>query len=115
MGAFNNHVDIILLFFDHPPTSVDIFYVPNMDKNSNFWTTYPPPLVHVVNEWPLLEKNKTFKKSRNKILNYGKKCCVYCASFFYIKEEESPLCKSIMRAGGWDHFSSLVYDPFSLY
>ena len=35
-GAFNNHVDIILLFFDHPPTSVDSFYVLNVDKNGNF-------------------------------------------------------------------------------
>ena len=24
-GSFNNHVDIILLFFDHPLTSMDIF------------------------------------------------------------------------------------------
>ena len=47
-GAFNNHVDIIFLFFDHPPTSVDIFYALNVDKNGNFWTTYPPPLVHVM-------------------------------------------------------------------
>ena len=32
MGAFNNHVDIILLFFDHQPISVDFFYVLNVEK-----------------------------------------------------------------------------------
>ena len=57
-GSFNNHVDIILLFFDHPPTSVDSFYVVNMDKNDNYWTTYPPPLVHVVFECPLGKSRK---------------------------------------------------------
>ena len=31
-GSFKNHVDIILLFFDHLPTFVDIFYVLNVDK-----------------------------------------------------------------------------------
>ena len=50
-GSFKNHVDIILLFFDHPPTSVDIFYVLNLDKKGNFLTTYPPSVVHVVFEW----------------------------------------------------------------
>ena len=25
LGAFNNQLDIIILFFDHPPTSVDTF------------------------------------------------------------------------------------------
>ena len=36
LGSFNNHVDIILLFFDHPPTSMDIFYVLNVDKFGKF-------------------------------------------------------------------------------
>ena len=36
LGAFNNHVDIISPFFDHPPTSVDIFYVLNVDKFGKF-------------------------------------------------------------------------------
>ena len=54
-GPFNNHVDIILLFFDHPPTSVDIFYVLNVDKNGYFQTTYPPPFVHVVIECPHIQ------------------------------------------------------------
>ena len=33
-ASFNKHVDIILLFFDHPPTptSVDTFYEVNVDK-----------------------------------------------------------------------------------
>ena len=35
-GSFNNHVDIISPFFDHPPTSVDIFYVLNVDKFGKF-------------------------------------------------------------------------------
>ena len=35
-GSFNNHVDIISLFFDHPPTSMDIFYVLNMDEIGKF-------------------------------------------------------------------------------
>ena len=35
-GSFKNHVDIILLIFDHPPTSVDTFYVLNVDKNGKF-------------------------------------------------------------------------------
>ena len=30
-------MDIILPFFDHPPTSVDIFYVLNVDKNDQFY------------------------------------------------------------------------------
>ena len=40
-----------MLIFDHPSTSVDTFYVLNMDKNGKFKTTYPPPLVRVVIEW----------------------------------------------------------------
>ena len=36
MGSFKNHVDIILLFSDHPPTLVDIFYALNVDKNGKF-------------------------------------------------------------------------------
>ena len=35
-SSFKSHMDIILLFFDHPPTCVDIFYVLNVDKNSKF-------------------------------------------------------------------------------
>ena len=35
-GSFKNHMDIILLFFDHPPTLVDNFYVLNVDKNGKF-------------------------------------------------------------------------------
>ena len=44
-GSFKNHVDIILLFFDHPPTSMDIFHVQNVDKNGQIWTKYPHLLV----------------------------------------------------------------------
>ena len=35
-GSFKNHVDIILLFIDHPPTLVDIFYALIVDKNGKF-------------------------------------------------------------------------------
>ena len=35
-GAFNNHVDIILVFLDHPPTPVDISYLVNVDKIGKF-------------------------------------------------------------------------------
>ena len=35
-GSFINHVDMILLFFDHPPTLVDIIYVINVDKKCIF-------------------------------------------------------------------------------
>ena len=35
-GPFNYHVDIILLFFDHPPTLMEIFYALNMDKSGKF-------------------------------------------------------------------------------
>ena len=31
-GLFKNHMDIILLFFDHLPTLVDIFYVLSWQK-----------------------------------------------------------------------------------
>ena len=55
MGSFKNHVDTISLIFDHPPTSVDTFYVLNMDKNCKFLTAHPPPIVHVVFEWPLTQ------------------------------------------------------------
>ena len=50
MGSFKNHVDKILLIFDHPPTFVYTFYVLNVDKNGKFQTTYPPSVVHVVFE-----------------------------------------------------------------
>ena len=52
-GSFKNLVDIILHFNDHSPTSVDIIYVLNVDKNGLFLTTYLPLLVHVVIEWHL--------------------------------------------------------------
>ena len=35
-GSFKNHVDTFSLIFDRPPTSVDTFYVLNMDKNGRF-------------------------------------------------------------------------------
>ena len=36
-GSFKNHVDIIFLFFDHPTTSVDNFYVLKVDKNGKIY------------------------------------------------------------------------------
>ena len=47
MGPFKNHMDIILLFFYHPPTSVDTLCVLNVEKNGKLLTTYPPTIVHV--------------------------------------------------------------------
>ena len=52
-GALNYHVDIILLFFDYPPTSIDFF----CSKRGQKWQildTYPPLLVHVAIECPLI-------------------------------------------------------------
>ena len=42
-----------LSFFDHLPPSVYIFYGIKVYKKLIFLTTYPPPLVNVVCEWPL--------------------------------------------------------------
>ena len=46
-----------LAFFDHLPPSVYIFYGINVYKKSNFLTSYPPPLVNVVCERPLIVYN----------------------------------------------------------
>ena len=54
-GSFKNHMDRFLLFFDHPPTLMDIFDILNGGKNGKFQTTYPPSVVHVVFEWPLMQ------------------------------------------------------------
>jgi hypothetical protein len=35
-GSFTNYVDKILAFFDHLPTSIDIFYGLNIDKKWTF-------------------------------------------------------------------------------
>ena len=43
-----------LAFFDHLPSSVYIFYGMIVYKKSIFLTTYPPPLVNVVCERPLM-------------------------------------------------------------
>ena len=43
-----------LAFFDHLPPSVYIFYGMKVYKKSIFLTTYPPPLVNVVWERPLM-------------------------------------------------------------
>ena len=45
-----------LAFFDHLPPSVYIFYGINVYKKSIFLTTYPPPLVNVVCERPLIQE-----------------------------------------------------------
>ena len=46
--VIHKHMDIILLFFDHPTTTMDILYTSNVDKNGKFWTTYLPSVVNVV-------------------------------------------------------------------
>ena len=43
---------MILPFFDHLSTSTWTFFTLNVDKNGDFWTTYPPHLVDVVIERP---------------------------------------------------------------
>ena len=53
-GPFNNYVDKILTFFDHLPISTWTSFTLNVDKMKQFLTTYPPHLVHVVFEWPLV-------------------------------------------------------------
>ena len=47
-----------LAFFDPLPPSVYIFYGIKIYKKSIFLTTYPPPLVNVVCERPLMEFQK---------------------------------------------------------
>ena len=53
-GSFNNYVDMILSFFDHLPTPTWTFITLNVDQNWHFLTTYPPHLVHVVFQRPLV-------------------------------------------------------------
>ena len=53
-GAFTNYVYKICPFFDHLPPSVYIFYGIKVYKKLIFLTTYPPPLVNVVCERPLI-------------------------------------------------------------
>ena len=45
-----------LAFFDHLPPSVYILYGMKVYKKQIFLTTYPPPLVNVVCERPLIRK-----------------------------------------------------------
>ena len=49
-----------LAFLDHLPPSVYIFYGIKVYKKSIFLTTYPPPLVNVVCERPLVVKQISF-------------------------------------------------------
>ena len=53
-----------LAFFDPLPPSVYIFYGIKVYKKSIFLTTYPPPIVNVVCEWPLCCKNSARFKTR---------------------------------------------------
>ena len=48
-------MDIILPFFDHLPTSRWTFFTLNVDQNWHFLTIYPPHVVHVFFERPLLK------------------------------------------------------------
>ena len=36
LGGLQNHMDIIFSFFDHLPTSADIFYLLNVEIKANF-------------------------------------------------------------------------------
>ena len=62
-NTFTNYVDKILSYFDHLPPYVDIFYLIKVDKMWHFWTTYPPLLVNVVWERPLMGKSLHFHPS----------------------------------------------------
>ena len=53
--SFTNYVYKIWLFFYHLLPSVYIFYGIKVYKTSIFLTTYPPPLVNVVYEPPLIK------------------------------------------------------------
>jgi hypothetical protein len=46
---------MILPFFDRLPPSKCTFFTLNVDQNWHFLTAYPPHLVHVVFERPLME------------------------------------------------------------
>ena len=53
-GAFFNHVDKSLAFYDHLPFYDDIFYLMRVNKKSTFLHyTFPPPLVNVIKECSL--------------------------------------------------------------
>ena len=60
-----------LAFFDHLPPSVYIFYGLKVYKKLVFLTTYPPPLVNVVCEQPLMkEEVLTFDRSLDQFLGF---------------------------------------------
>ena len=59
-GSFKNSLDKILTIFDYLSTSTWKCFTLNLDKNNHFLTTYPPHLVHVVFERPLIELNSIF-------------------------------------------------------
>ena len=48
------YVDIISPSFDHILTSTWTFFTLSMDKNRQYLTTYPPHLIHIVFEGPLM-------------------------------------------------------------
>jgi hypothetical protein len=71
-----------LAFFDHLPPSVYIFYDIKVYKKSIFLTTYPPPLVNVVCERPLIKRLvRTLKSTESLILHYFLSIIVLGMSF----------------------------------
>ena len=52
--SFNDYVYTILPFFDHLPLPTWTILYPKTGQKMNFCTTYPPLLVQVVIEWPLI-------------------------------------------------------------
>ena len=48
-GSFNNYVDRILTFFDHPHLRGQFLY-PEREQKQTFFDPFPPHLVHIVIE-----------------------------------------------------------------
>ena len=58
MGRSQTKLTVFFVFLVTPYSpSVDIFYLMNAEKSGHFWTTYPPLLVNVVCEQPLIRKS----------------------------------------------------------
>ena len=53
-GLFTNYVDKCLDLFIHLPTPLTFSTLKMLTKSQHFWTTYPPPLVNIVCERPLI-------------------------------------------------------------
>ena len=77
-GTFFNHVDKILVFFDHLPLYVDIFYLIRVNKKSTFSDylpidfliksmTYPLSLLNLVKECPPTQQQQPSAVGRTEL------------------------------------------------